>query len=154
MARFLIVGCGCRGQALARELIAAGHPVRGTTRDPARVPAIEAAGAEAVVADPFRLATLMPYVDGISGVLWLMGTADGPVHGPRLESMLEFIVDTPARGMVYETGGVEREDGVFAVRCAVETYEMPVEILETDPADHRRWLADARDAALRLLGIP
>jgi len=40
------------------------------------------------------------------------------------------------------------------VRCAVETYEMPVEILETDPADHRRWLADARDAALRLLGIP
>jgi hypothetical protein len=153
VARFLIVGCGCRGQSLARELIASGHPVRGTTRDPARVPDIEAAGAEAVVADPFRLATLMPYVDGASAVLWLMGTADGPVHDTRLESMLEFIVDTPARGLVYETGGVEREDGVFAVRCAVETYEMPVEILETDPADHERWLSDARDAAFRLLGI-
>ena len=153
MARFLIVGCGCRGQALARELIAAGHPVRGTTRDPARVPAIEAAGAEAVVADPYRLATLMPYLDGASAVLWLMGTADGPVHGPRLESMLEFIVDTPARGMVYETGGVEREEGVFAVQCAVATYEMPVEILDTDPAHHERWLRDAKAAALGLLGI-
>jgi hypothetical protein len=153
VARFLIVGCGCRGQALARELIAAGHPVRGTTRDPARVAAIEAAGAEAVVADPHRLATLMPHVDGASAVIWLMGTAGGPVHDTRLESMLEFIVDTPARGLVYETGGVEREDGVFAVRCAVETYEMPVEILETHPADHERWLADARAAALGLLGI-
>jgi glycine/D-amino acid oxidase-like deaminating enzyme len=153
VARFLIVGCGCRGQSLARELIAAGHPVRGTTRDPARVAAIEAAGAEAVVADPYRLATLMPYLDGASAVLWLMGTADGPVHDARLESMLEFIVDTPARGLVYETGGVDREDGVFAVRCAVETYQMPVEILETDPADHERWLADAKAAALGLLGI-
>jgi hypothetical protein len=153
VARFLIVGCGCRGQSLARELIAAGHPVRGTTRDPARLAAIEEAGAEAVVADPNRLATLMPYLDGASGVLWLMGTAEGPVHGSRLESMLEFIVDTPARGLVYETGAAEREDGVFAVRCAVETYEMPVEILETDPADHERWLTEAKAAALRLLGI-
>ena len=153
MARFLIVGCGCRGQALARELIAAGHPVRGTTRDPARVPAIEAAGAEAVVADPNRLATLMPQLDGASAVLWLMGTAEGPVHGPRLESMLKFIVDTPARGLVYESGGVEREEGVFAAQCAVATYEMPVTILATDPADHDRWLADARAAALGLLGI-
>ena len=37
MARVLIVGCGGRGQALARELVAAGHAVRGMTRDPARV---------------------------------------------------------------------------------------------------------------------
>ncbi len=153
MARFLVVGCGCRGQSLARELIAAGHPVRGTTRDPARLPEIEAAGAEAVVADPNRLATLMPHLDGASGVLWLMGTTEGPVHGSRLESMLEFIVDTPARGLVYETGGVEREDGVFAVQCAVATYEMPLEILDTDPSDHERWLRDAKAAALRLLGI-
>ena len=32
VARVLIVPCGCRGQALARELRAAGHAVRGTTR--------------------------------------------------------------------------------------------------------------------------
>jgi hypothetical protein len=157
VARFLIIGCGCRGQSLTRELIAAGHVVRGTTRDPRRMAAIEAAGAEAVLADPYRLATVMPQLDGASAVVWLMGTANGSpesveaVHGHRLESMLELIVDTPARGMVYETGGVEREDGVFAVQCAVATYGMPVEILATEPAEHARWLADARDAALRVV---
>ena len=157
MARFLIVGCGCRGQALARELVAAGHVVRGTTRDPRRVAAIEAAGAEAALADPYRLVTVMPLLDGASAVLWLMGTANGSpdsveaVHGPRLESMLELIVDTHARGFVYETGGVEREAGVHAARCAQEVYEMPVEILATDPAQHGEWVADARAASLRLL---
>ena len=157
MARFLIVGCGCRGQALARELVAAGHIVRGTTRDPAKVAAIEAAGVEGVVADPYRLATVMPLLDGASAVLWLMGTANGSadaveaVHGPRLESMLELIVDTHARGFVYETGGVEREVGVHAARCAEEVYEMPIAILDEDPGNHGQWLAAARQAALRLL---
>ena len=157
MARFLIVGCGCRGQTLTRELIDAGQVVRGTTRDPAKLAAIEAAGAEAVVADPYRLATVMPLLDGTSAVLWLMGTANGSadsveaVHGTRLESMLELIVDTHARGFVYETGGVRREMGEHAVSCAREVYEMPIELLTTDPAAHERWLADARDASLRLL---
>jgi hypothetical protein len=157
VARFLIVGCGCRGQALARELIAAGHVVRGTSRDPRRFPDIEAAGAEPVTADPYRLATVMPQLDGASAVCWLMGTANGSadsvdaVHGPRLESMLELIVDTHARGFLYETGGVERELGVHAARCAQEVYDMPIAILDTDPADHERWLGDARAAALRML---
>src|SRR4051794_4883902 len=157
MARFLIVGCGCRGQALARELIEAGHVVRGTTRDPAKLGAIEAAGAEAVVADPYRLATVMPLLDGASAVLWLMGTANGSaasvdaVHGTRLESMLELIVDTHARGFVYETGGVEREIGVHAARCAAEVYAMPIVVLDSDPGNHTAWLADARQAALQLL---
>jgi uncharacterized protein YbjT (DUF2867 family) len=157
VARFLIVGCGCRGQALARELIAAGHVVRGTSRDPRRFPDIEAAGAEPAIADPYRLATVMPLLDGASAVCWLMGTANGSgdaaeaVHTTRLESMLELIVDTPARGFVYETGGVEREVGVHAASCAREVYEMPIAILATDPADHARWLADARAAALSTL---
>jgi len=154
VARFLIVGCGCRGQALARELIAAGHVVRGTSRDPRRFPDIEAAGAEPAIADPYRLVTVMPLLDGTSAVCWLMGTANGAgdaeeaVHTTRLESMLELIVDTPARGFVYETGGVERELGVHAANCAREVYEMPIAVLVTDPADHARWLADARAAAL------
>ena len=157
MARFLIVGCGCRGQALARELIEAGHVVRGTTRDPRKLAAIEAAGAEAALADPYRLATVMPLLDGASAVCWLMGTANGPgdaadaVHGSRLESMLELIVDTHARGFVYETGGVEREDGVHAATCAREVFEMPIEMLAADPADADAWLAEARAASLRVL---
>ena len=36
----LIIGCGGRGQALARDLVAAGHAVRGTTRSSARGGAI------------------------------------------------------------------------------------------------------------------
>ena len=157
MARFLIVGCGCRGQQLARELIEAGHIVRGTTRDPQRLAAIEAAGAEGVTADPYRLATLMPHLDGASAVIWLMGTANGAgdtaeaVHTTRLESMLELIVDTHARGFVYETGGVARDVGLHAASCARAAFEMPIEVLDTDPGDHEHWLREARDASLPVL---
>ncbi len=55
MARVLIVGCGCRGRELAGALLAAGHQVRGTSRDPAALRALAAAGVEGVVADPDRL---------------------------------------------------------------------------------------------------
>ena len=100
---------------------------------------------------------MMPALDGASAVVWLMGTANGSadaveaVHGTRLESMLELIVDTPARGLVYETGGVEREVGVHAARCAESVYEMPIVVLEADPGDRERWLAEAWRAALALL---
>jgi threonine dehydrogenase-like Zn-dependent dehydrogenase len=152
MARVLIVGCGCRGQALARALLAEGHAVRGTSRDPARAQDIEAAGAEAVTADPNRLATLIAPIEGVSVVCWLAGTAAADdLHGPRLESMLEHIVDTPVRGLVYETGGVERPHGVAAARRAAATYAMPVEILDADPARHDAWTAAALAAVTRVL---
>jgi len=155
MARVLIVGCGCRGQALARALSAGGHAVRGTTRDPARLELIEAAGVEAVTADPDRLATLMGPIEGTSVVCWLMGTAAAadadPLHGPRLESMLEHIVDTPVRGLVYETGGVDRPAGIAAARRAAATYAMPVEILEADPGRHDEWTAAALAAVTSVL---
>lgn len=148
MARVLIVGCGCRGQSLTRALAGgSGHAVRGTTRDAARLPAIEAAGAEAVLADPDRLVTMMPAIEGVSVVCWLMGTADAPeLHGPRLESMLEHIVDTPARGLVYETGGAERPEARAITARAATTWQMPVAILDADPADHGAWLSAAAAA--------
>jgi NAD(P)H-binding len=153
MARVLIVGCGCRGQALARALAAEGHAVRGTTRDPARAADIEATGAEAVVADPDRLGTLMGPIGAVSVVCWLLGTAEnGELHGPRLESMLEHIVDTPVRGFVYETGGVERPAGVSAARRAAATFAMPVEILDADPARHAEWTGAAVAAVAGVLG--
>jgi threonine dehydrogenase-like Zn-dependent dehydrogenase len=153
MARALIVGCGCRGQGLARALIAGGHVVRGTTRDPARLADIEATGAEAVTADPGRLATMMPAIASVSVVCWLLGTAtDEALHGPRLESMLEHIVDTPVRGLVYETGGQPRSDGIAAARRATATYGMPVEILDTDPSNHAPWTQAAAAAVARVLG--
>src|SRR5260221_12467406 len=104
MARVLIVGCGCRGEALARDLIAAGHPVRGTTRRPARAAELETAGIEAVVADPYRLATLMPHGANTRAMCWLMGSAGGgdveALHRTRLQTVLERLGDTPRPGIV------------------------------------------------------
>jgi prephenate dehydrogenase len=152
MARVLIVGCGCRGQALARALATDGHALRGTTRDGARLPDIEAAGAEAVLADPDRLVTLMPAIEGVTVVCWLMGTADAPeLHGPRLESMLEHIVDTPVRGLVYETGAIERPEGTAAAARVSKTYSMPVEVVDADPAEHDAWTSAMTSAVMRVL---
>jgi hypothetical protein len=108
LARCLIIGCGCRGGELARELIARGHAVRGTTRSPERCGRIEAAGAEAVIADPDRVATLAPALRGVAVVCVLLGSARGSpeqleaLHGPRLEMLLSRVIDTPVRGFVYE----------------------------------------------------
>ena len=131
MARVLIVGCGGRGRALARELLAAGHAVRGTTRSPARVDAIAAAGAEPYVGDPDRIATLMEAIAGVTVVAWLMGSATGPgaedLHAGRLRMLCEKLVDTPVRGLLYEgagtlgadvlTGGAEVVRGAAAFRA-------------------------------------
>jgi hypothetical protein len=98
MARILIVDCDERGCALAGELRERGHLVRGTARSPADLAAIEAAGAEAVVADPERLGTLLTHLHGVSAVCWLAGDS------PRLEPLVETLVDTHARGIVCEPG--------------------------------------------------
>jgi uncharacterized protein YbjT (DUF2867 family) len=161
VARVLIVGCGCRGEALARDLIAAGHPVRGTTRDPGRAAALSAAGIEPVVADPYRLATLMPHVANTSVMCWLMGSATGDdveaLHRTRLQTVLERLVDTPVRGIVYEAGGsldprLLRE-GAAAVRKASAIWSMPAAVVETDPADGAEWRAAMVAGVERVLTI-
>jgi hypothetical protein len=161
VARVLIVGCGCRGRELAAALVAEGHAVRGTTRDESGLEEIEATGAQAVVADPDRLSTLLPQIEGVSAVCWLMGTAIGEpeviaaIHGPRLQSLLDKLVDTPARGFVYEAAGRVQdrwlEQGAALVRAAGETYRMPVELVDADPAEHDAWLAAMGAAVGRLL---
>jgi uncharacterized protein YbjT (DUF2867 family) len=159
VARVLIVGCGCRGRSLARELIAGGHAVRGTTRAPERLAEIEAAGAEAVVADPDRLGTLMGRLHGVSVVCWLLGSVEpgsaADLHGPRLRTMLERLVDTPVRGVVYEAAGsvdpALLAGGAEAVRRAAATWSIPAEVVEADPGDHDAWLAAASAAVGRLL---
>jgi uncharacterized protein YbjT (DUF2867 family) len=163
MARVLIVGCGCRGQELARELRAAGHAVRGTTRDPARAGAIAAAGAEPYVGDPDRIATLMAALTGVTVVCWLMGTATGDpdrvaaLHDGRLRMLWEKLVDTPVRGVVHEAAGPvpapALEQGRRVARAAHETWRIPLELLETDPRDHAAWLPAANGAVARLLGV-
>jgi uncharacterized protein YbjT (DUF2867 family) len=143
VARVLIVGCGCRGQALARELSAAGHAVRGTTRDPRRTAAIAAAGAEPYVGDPDRIATLMGALTGVTVVCWLLGTVAVPeLHGGRLRMLFEKLVDTPVRGVVYEAALAE---GREIARDASDRWRIPIEVLEPE--------GDARAAVDRLLGL-
>jgi hypothetical protein len=78
--------------------------------------------------DPERLATLTPRLEGVSVLCWLFGDADSEaLHGDRLETLLEYLVDTPVRGVVYErserfpggVGLVERAQGTFRMPCAV-----------------------------------
>ena len=149
MARVLIVPCGCRGRALAAELAAAGHAVRGTTRSQATAEAIRAAGAEPYVGDPDRIGTLMDALAGVTIVCWLMGTIPVPeLHEGRLRMLWEKLVDTPVRGVVYE-GALPRGEQV--ARTASQTWQIPLEILDADPLDHAAWLAAARGAVDRLL---
>jgi nucleoside-diphosphate-sugar epimerase len=157
MARVLIVGCGCRGSGLARRLAAAGYAVRGTTRDLARTGPIEAAGAEAVVADPDRLATLVPQLAEVSTICWLLGSAQQApeLHGARLRTLLERVVDTPVRGVVYEAAGSVGEAalarGLEVARDAHERWMIPLQVLEVAPGDHDAWLQAAHSAVTGLL---
>ena len=161
MARTLIIGCGCRGQMLARSLQEEGHQVRGTTRTENRLARIEAAGAEAVVADPYRLATVTPLLEGVSVVVWPMGSATGSadqidaVHTTRLETLLTKLVDSGVRGLVYEATGTVRGDllrqGAAQVRKSGEWFRMPVEVVEHDPDDHDGWTGAMRAAVGRIL---
>ena len=153
MARVLVVGCGCRGRELAGELRARGHAVRGTTRIQSHLAEILAADADAVVADPNRLATLTPHLDGVSVLVWMMAAAQGDgveaLHSERLTALLETLVDTHVRGFVYEAAGsvdpALLDQGAALVRRAGETFHMPVEIVDSGDAAP---LADAVDRVL------
>ena len=107
MARVLVVG----GAGRAGELAASGHVVE-----------------EADGVDPDRLATLTPRLEGVTVVCWLFGES-GPaaLHGDRLASLVEYLVDTPVRGLVYERSPdhpageeiVARAPATFRIPCAV-----------------------------------
>jgi hypothetical protein len=159
VARCLIIGCGCRGQQLARALVAAGHSVRGTTREAARVPGIEAAGAEAVIADPDRVATLAPAFEHIAVACLLLGSASDPsVHGPRLEMLLTRLVDTTMRGIVYEVSGIASAEllraGGERVQAFCEDARIPYVLLDSDPNDHTAWTHAAAGAVDQVLERP
>ena len=107
MARILLVG----GAGRADELASSGHVVE-----------------EADGVDPDRLATLTPRLESVTVVCWLFGESESAaLHAERLESLLEYLVDTPVRGFVYERsathpGGEEivtRAEGTFRLPCAV-----------------------------------
>lgn len=161
MARALLIGCGCRGRGLGEALIVDGWAVRGTSRTDDGLARIEAAGIEAARADPDQLGTVTDLIGDVTVLAWLMGSATGAddvgaiVNGPRLESLLERLVDTPVRGLLYEARGSVPEavlgGGAEMVEAAAERWRIPVHVLRTDPADPDKWVTDARAAVASLL---
>ena len=161
MARALLVGCGCRGRALGALLIERGWAVRGTSRAAEGLAAIEAVGIEPAIADPDRPGTVLERVGDVAIVAWLMGSmsgdpaAAGAINGYRLESLLEKLVDTPVRGIVYEAvGGTDAEvlaHGAELVEAASERWRIPSRILRAEPDDHDAWADQACEAITSLL---
>jgi uncharacterized protein YbjT (DUF2867 family) len=164
VARCLIIGCGCRGLELTRSLRAAGHAVRATTRDPARQAEIEAAGAEPYVGDPDRVATLGSALAHVGVACLLLGSAVGSderlaaLHTTRLDMLLERMLDTTVRGIVYEAeGSVPAEilaAGTERVRYACERSLIPYVVLTADPADAEGWVPAAGKAVQTALLAP
>jgi uncharacterized protein YbjT (DUF2867 family) len=161
VARALIVGCGCRGRLLGERLIGAGWAVRGTSRFDEKLPPLFEAGIDPALADPDRPGTLLDLVGDVAVVHYLLGSAVGErelleaIHGPRLERLMEKLVDTPVRGFVYEAAGsVDAcllEGGAEIVRKAGMTWRIPCEIVGVDPSDAPSWATEMADAALRAI---
>ncbi|MDQ3571380.1 MAG: hypothetical protein M3383_00790 [Actinomycetota bacterium] len=157
MARALIIGCGCRGRELGATLLGRGWQVRGTTRRDSGLAAIEAIGIEARIADPDRIASVVELLDDVSLVVWALGSVDDGasrvLNGPRLNRILEQVVDTPVRAFIYDSAeigsGMGPDLGSRLVRKAGERWRIPVAIVQTEPSEWARTVADRAD---RLLG--
>lgn len=141
--------------------MADGWAVRGTSRGEEGLAAIEAAGIEPALADPDRPGTLLELVVDVAVVYYLLGSASGEeelldaIHRPRLERLLEHLVDTPVRGFVYEgVGSVDPElltAGAELVRNAGRTWRIPVAVVEADPRAPEEWAEQMRKAALQAI---
>ena len=163
--RALIVGGGCRGLDLARELVAEGHAARCVTRTEDGRAAIEAAGGECWIGTPDVIGSLRYALENVTLLFWLLGTASGDeekvaaLHGSRLRMMLEKTTDTTVRGVIYEAAGSVGEplleSGVAEMELAREKNAIPFALLHSDPAgDRNTWLAEAQQEIAGLLAGP
>ncbi len=105
--------------------------------------------------DPDRIATLTPALAHVAVACVLLGCATGSdeqlaaLHSSRLEMLVERMLDTTVRGIVYEAAGsvapAVLESGAARVRHACERSLIPYALLTADPSDRPAW----RDAAAR-----
>src|SRR3712207_4519997 len=91
---------------------------------------LEEAGAECWIGDPDVIGTLRYALEGVTILLWLLGTVGRPeLHGSRLAMMLEKTIDTTARGVVYETGPPAPPEGAATVEKIAGYNEIPYRIV-------------------------
>lgn len=69
--------------------------------------------------------------------------------------LLSKLLDTTARGVVYEAAGTVEQDvlerGGSLVRAVCERSRIPFALIETDPRDPSAWTQAAGDAVRRVL---
>jgi hypothetical protein len=161
VARALIVGCGCRGRLVGKRLLAQGWEVRGTSRSKDGLAAIAEAGIEPALADPLQPHTVLDLVGDVAIVLWLFASATGSpeelsaIHGPRLERLMERLVETPVRGFVYEMKGtvdpILLEHGSEVLEAAGDTWRVGISCVFVDPGDPHDWAEIVAGAATSLV---
>lgn len=156
MARCVIVEGEERAVALGRELRRLGHAVRLTVRDPAQLAALEADGFDAVGADPDRIGTIYPALEGAGLLYVLLGSApEPPLHAERLEMLLLRALDGTVRGIAYEAAGSAPAELLREGADRVERFcgysHIPFRLLQAGPADPQAWLTEAAGAAGALL---
>lgn len=144
-------------------LLQRGWSVRGTSRLPEGLAAIAGAGIEPVRADPDRVGSIVRLLGDITVLAWLPGGAIedaavlATVNGERLGSLLEKLVDTPVRGLVYEArsglDGGASDPGAALVADAGQRWRIPTRIVDADRADPSRWAAAVADAIEGVLGL-
>jgi hypothetical protein len=113
------------------------------------------------VGDPDRIATIAPAFDHTGVACVLLGSASGSpealaaLHGTRLDMLLERMLDTTVRGIVYEAVGTVDADllasGAERVRYACERSLIPYVLLRADPDEHPDWRHEAIAAVERVL---
>jgi hypothetical protein len=84
------------------------------------------------------------------------GEAVAAIHGPRLERLLERLVDSPVRGFAYEAAGSVNarhlQAGREIVESAGERWRIPVTVIDWS-REEPAWAERAADAAGRLLVV-
>ena len=155
MARAVIVGCGCWAREAGAVLVGRGWAVRGTSRSEAGRSAIEAAGLEAAPADPDRVGSIVQLLGDVTALAWLLVAVPAPegtvLNSERLGSLLEKLVDTPVRGLVFEAPA--SGEGLAAVEDAATRWQIPVEVVSVDRGDAGGWASEVADAVERSVGL-
>src|SRR5262249_34419269 len=123
---------------------------------------IAASGLEPASADPDRPATILDLCGDVTVLVWLLGSAAGDrelvtaVNGPRLERLLEKLVETPGRRLLYEdvrgVGPAILAEGRVIVERAGLTWRIPVATLGEDRMEPG-WAPRAAQSVSRLLAL-